>query len=310
MRPGERITLIRRIASTLAEENWPDIALTLGQFGVGYDDDFRGGNYEFVIDAIQGVDDAVLLDLHAYLHPEDQAGTRHADASGAPWDGDAFRLFVSHTSAHREFAGELRQRLQQVGIDAFVAHDVIEPTSEWRDVIESALNTCDALVAMLTTDFVASRWCDQEVGFCMARGVLIVPLRLEADPHGFIGKYQGLTVSAGQRASAVAPALFDLLANHAMTRRRMARPIVYRYARSRSFDNTRAAFELLKTIPAELWTDQMVQDVLAAAETNSQVEQAVVLDGVGTPMPDAARSHLNALGVLPPPPPADDDIPF
>jgi hypothetical protein len=306
MEPGERITLIKRIASTLSEESFADIVLTLSQFGVDYDPEFPGsGLYELILDAGRAASDEALLGLHAYLHPG--AGAQ-PPASGGPWDPDAFRLFVSHTHANREFAGELRTRLKRVGIDAFLAHDTIEPGAEWLDAIESALNTCDAAVAMVTPDFRESQWCDQEIGFCMARSVPIVPLRMPGDPHGFLGKYQGLKVGPDDRASMIAPRVFDLLAKHELTRSRMVRPVIQRYTRSGSYQNTRDVFPLLTAIPKAGWTDQMVQDVLAAATSNSQVEQANLDDG--TRVPDATRKHLASLGVLPAPAPADDDIPF
>lgn len=170
MRPGVRITLIKRIAGTLSHESYADIGLTLRGFGVDYDDDYRGDLHEMVLEAAQGTDDDALLGLNAHLHPDART---LAPPSGGPWDPGAFRLFISHTHAHRTFAGAFRTTLQHVGIDCFVAHHTIEPGKEWLDEIESALNTCDAAVVMLTPDFRESQWCDQEVGF-LAR-ILRVP---------------------------------------------------------------------------------------------------------------------------------------
>ena len=90
--------------------------------------------------------------------------------------------------------------LETRGIHCFVAHIDIEPTREWQDEIESALETCDALAAYLTPDFVISRWCDQEVGFCVGRALPILPIRMGVDPHGFIAKYPRR--SRGQREDA------------------------------------------------------------------------------------------------------------
>jgi hypothetical protein len=304
--PGERITLIKKIAGTLSEQKYPEIALTLGEFAIAHDEEHRGGLYEMVLDAGRFASDEALLGLHAYLHPDARS---QLPTSGGPWDPDAFRLFISHTHAHRKFAGELRTSLKRVGIDAFVAHDTIEPGSEWLDEIESALNTCDAAVAMLTPDFRESRWCDQEVGFCMARSVPIVALRMPDDPHGFVGKYQGIQIAPHETAAAVAPRIFDLLAKHELTRRRMVRPVIQRYVRSNSFQSTRNAFPLLAAIPKAEWTDQMIEEVLSA-KTNNQIEHANLLDG--RPIPEATRQHLGDLGLLPTPPAPNpaDDIPF
>ena len=89
--------------------------------------------------------------------------------------------------------GALRDALRPFAISGFVAHEDINPTEEWRDVIESALRTCEAMAAYVTPDFHPSHWTDQEVGVCLARAVLIIPIRRGTTPYGFMGKYQALS---------------------------------------------------------------------------------------------------------------------
>ena len=45
------------------------------------------------------------------------------------------------------------------------------PHLEWQVQIETALATCDTLVALLHDKFHASNWTDEEIGFAMGRGV-------------------------------------------------------------------------------------------------------------------------------------------
>jgi hypothetical protein len=94
------------------------------------------------------------------------------------WTPDQLRLFVSHTSSQKTAVHGLKGALAFSGVDAFVAHDSIEPTKEWQGEIEQALATCDALIAWLTPDFHSSLWTDQEVGSCVGRGVMIIPARV------------------------------------------------------------------------------------------------------------------------------------
>jgi hypothetical protein len=47
-------------------------------------------------------------------------------------------------------AKELKDALVLYAIDGFVAHEDIEPTKEWLIEIETALETCHGLVALLT----------------------------------------------------------------------------------------------------------------------------------------------------------------
>lgn len=165
----------------------------------------------------------------------------------------------------------------------FVAHDTIEPSKEWQDEIESALRTCQALCALLTPDFVGSKWCDQEVGFAVSRRVAVVPLKLKDNPHGFIGKYQAVTVGSGSHTWEVAGQVFDALAKNRLTFEAMVPSIIRRYEKINSFDNTRAAFSLIQNIPAALWSQPMVEQVRRAATENNQVEHAYLIGGRSIP---------------------------
>ncbi len=91
----------------------------------------------------------------------------------------------------------------------------------------------------------------------------------------------------------------------------MAAPVIYRYARSRSFDAARSNFELLGMVPADRWTRELVEVAERAPTENSQIRDAVILDPT-RPMPEAAdellapirdRLGMNTLA-------SDDDLPF
>ena len=82
--------------------------------------------------------------------------------------------------------------LKLYGISGFVAHVDIESSKQWQDEIEKALHTMDALTAILMEGFKESNWCDQEIGFAVGKDVLIIPIKKELNPYGFIGKYQAI----------------------------------------------------------------------------------------------------------------------
>lgn len=249
------------------------------------------GSISYAVDQLRSGSDAQLAELHRHLFPDDAAhGAERPDHPG-PWAAGTFRLFVSHTTGFRESAGRLRKQFAPWGVDAFVAHDVIEPTRECQEEIEAALRTCDAMCAMVTPEFVESRWCDQEVGFALARGILIVPMKIGTDPHGFIAKLQAITIPDHTTPYMVADGLFDILARHPTTAETLMPAIVRRYVNSDSFDNTRAAFVLLETIQRSAWIDAMVEQVERASSLNSQVGDAV-LPG-GRKVPDAVRELLS-----------------
>ena len=131
------------------------------------------------------------------------------------WTLGYFRMFISHVSSHKQSAANLKLALADYGISGFVAHEDIEPTTEWQEEIIAALRSMDALCAILTEEFNGSKWCDQEVGFGLGRNVLCIPIKHGIDPCGILGKYQG--AKAANDARDVAKQIFKLLCNNDKT---------------------------------------------------------------------------------------------
>lgn len=131
------------------------------------------------------------------------------------WTPRFFRMFISHVSSHKQSATNLKLALADYGISGFVAHEDIEPTTEWQEEIIAALRTMDALCAILTDDFNKSKWCDQEVGFGLGRNVLCIPIKHGIDPYGILGKYQGAKATSDARD--MARQIFKLLCNNNKT---------------------------------------------------------------------------------------------
>lgn len=123
------------------------------------------------------------------------------------WGDSGYRLFLSHKSEVKVEVAKLKEDLAFFGITCFVAHEDIKPTKEWQLEIENALDSMDALAALLIADFHNSDWTDQEVGFALGRGVPIVPVKLGQDPCGFIGKSQALSCTWETAAKEIAKIL-------------------------------------------------------------------------------------------------------
>lgn len=187
------------------------------------------------------------------------------------WQPGHFRLFISHASEKRESAHRLKDALAPYHIAAFVAHDDIEPTKEWQAEIETALRTMDALTAIISPAFSPSKWCDQEVGIAIGRGRLVIPLRVGADPHGFLGKYQGLQTK-GSGATAIARQVFEILMRHDMTHSRLLDALVDRMVSSQSWANSKATMALLA--PARALSITQAGRLLRAVEENPEVGDA------------------------------------
>ena len=188
------------------------------------------------------------------------------------WEPAHFRLFLSHTSRARKRAGELKKCLRRYAVDAFIAHEDIEPTKEWEREILRALDSCHALAALLSPSFHDSYWTDQEVGYALSRGVLLVPImRQGLDPYGFMARYQGLR---GRSSSSedLASELFAILAKHKLTSAQIARAVVAKVVDSGSYDESGRNIGLLEDLP-HLTRGQLAK-IKQATENKRQIRES------------------------------------
>jgi hypothetical protein len=297
MNRGTRFDLIMSTASTLSQrpESWDMIDLMLDEFGAQPKEGL--GYPARCLARVRTLSDEALLELDAYLHPD--AERPHdpppEPLPPGPWREGTYRVFVSHTMAHKGPAEGLRRWNEPIGVECFVAHSSILATRRWRDDIEAALRTCDAFVALVTEDFIRSEWCDQEAGMAFALRKLIIPIRMGADPHGFIGERQSLTGAASH--STTAEELFALLASHPDASSRMVDPILLRFARSWSWDNTRKVWPYVEALPRAAWTPERLRLVRAATRENVDVKEGVLLRPESISVPEALDRHLASLGL-------------
>ncbi len=105
------------------------------------------------------------------------------------------KAFISYSHSDRVLAKNIKDELQKYGVSAFLAHNDIEPSEEWIKEILTALNSCDIFLPILTKSFSKSSWTDQEAGIAFQGEKLIIPLKVEIDPYGFIGRFQALKVN-------------------------------------------------------------------------------------------------------------------
>lgn len=133
------------------------------------------------------------------------------------WKAGHYRLFLSHLASFKVKISQLKNELEKYGISSFVAHEDIEPAKEWQVEIEKGLFSMDALCAILMPGFKDSQWTDQEVGVALGRELLVIPVRRDLDPYGFIGKYQGIQAK-GKNIGEVAEAIFLIIATHEKTK--------------------------------------------------------------------------------------------
>ena len=269
MTPSERIKYIRKIGTRLGSEDWPLIDLTLKQFKLPTTDMYQGPtSVSYVMDMIGSSGDSVLIELARHVGLET---VEELPEDPSCWLDGHFRVFISHVSSHKSDATELQTALKSFHVSAFVAHIDIEPTKKWQDEIEIALKTAHCLVALLVPGFHESKWTDQEIGFALGRGLLVVPIRVGLDPYGFIGKYQGFQ-GAERNANDVAKRLVDILVGHELTRDVLSRTMARKLADASSFQEAKDALTYLERF--DVLDKKSLNFIDKSIERNGQVKGA------------------------------------
>ena len=112
---------------------------------------------------------------------------------------EPLKIFLSHSSRDYPIISKIKSRLEEFGLNVFLAHKDIAPSQEWQGQIENSLRGCDVLIAVLTNNFKGSDWTDQEVGIAYGLNKKIISLIVDLTPYGFLGKWQGFRFKTGEK---------------------------------------------------------------------------------------------------------------
>lgn len=222
MKKLEKIEIIDVIGRELQERmKFTEIDSYFQSYGIPTDHQpSYNSKYVYVREILPKVKDEIILEIAGELgieHPAILSFPVIKEGEATFWKPGHFKLFISHLASFKKTIGILKNELEKYGISSFVAHEDIEPTKEWQDEIEKGLFSMDALCAVLMPGFKDSNWTDQEVGVAIGRNVLIIPIRRELDPYGFIGKYQGFQ-AIGKNIGQVADGIFKIISTNSKTK--------------------------------------------------------------------------------------------
>lgn len=201
------------------------------------------------------------------------------------WSSKGMRLFLSHLATDKLKVSALKEHLKTRGVSAFVAHEDITPSLEWRDEIELALQTMDALVALITPGFHDSQWTDQEIGWALGRGLLVLPVRLGIDPRGFAGKYQGVSGTL-DNISELANGIVKALNANPNTSEKMRRSFMTAFCSTGNFSDAQMFRKILPECGP--FTESEKEEIWKACANNDQIYNAfgvvsAVYDAIGRP---------------------------
>jgi hypothetical protein len=225
MKPLEKIKLVDDVGRELQSRmTFSEIDSYFSSYGIPTNHTpSYNSKYVYVKEVLAKINDEIVIEIANELNIEHNYKSKlpvFKDNTTSFWKIGHFKLFLSHLSTFKKNTGMLKLELEKYGISGFVAHEDIEPTKEWQEEIEKGLFSMDAMCALLMPGFKDSNWTDQEIGIAIGRGVLVIPVRKELDPYGFIGKYQGFQ-GFGKKIHEDAEGIFEILIKNPKTRNTM-----------------------------------------------------------------------------------------
>ncbi len=181
------------------------------------------------------------------------------------------KAFLSYSNLDKELAGQIKQALEDYGIEVFLAHEDIEPSDEWVETIKVELRACNIFLPILTDNFHKSNWTAQETGIAFTHNKLIIPLKVTKDPYGFISKFQALPIDT----TTIKPSCHKLVKTFVSKLEvgdLIIDALIRRFGGSGSFRNAAQNTELLT--PYENYALSQVIDIIRYTIANSQINQS------------------------------------
>jgi hypothetical protein len=176
------------------------------------------------------------------------------------------RAFMSYQTVDKEAAARVARVMTEFDCTAFMAHDHIEVSEEWRLEILTELEVADLFVPILSAHYYGSVWCMQESGIAAFRRMTIILLSIDgALPPGFLAHIQSTKIDPA------APAIRDLLPGLAKYDVAFViDKLVAKVDKSRTFRDAEANFELILPYIGRAKREQIVE-LLNASTANKQV---------------------------------------
>jgi len=290
----QRETLVRMICDVLCTRTWNDIGGFLDRYGLK-PDQYSFGRFVYARSSVQDADNQAILAMCDELQIDIERWTNEALN---PWKPVRFRLFFSHSSDDHGFVAKIAEALDAYGIYGFVAHKDIKPQANWEDVIEYALGTADAMVALVNDQFAASSYCNQEVGWGLGRGLVCASIMMGLSPVGFTKRFQGVPHSSDPVAQA--KQIFGVLAEHRKTSALVADNLVAKLEESTTWEQ---ASGLALYLPnCKRWSPTALTHLADAVRHGQKVSQAWGIPDAVEAVFAAAREDLpgdirEALGI-------------
>ncbi|MFA4888772.1 MAG: toll/interleukin-1 receptor domain-containing protein [Candidatus Omnitrophota bacterium] len=177
-------------------------------------------------------------------------------------------IFVSYSHKDRNIAGQIKESLEYLGFDVFLAHEDIKPSTEWQERILKELRTRDVFLAVLTDEFRGSEWTGQETGIAFAADKLIIALKVSIDPFGFISKFQALKFNKDIVSETSREIIHTIAEKKDITK--LINSLIQGFSKSRSYTEANEKVVYLKKLESKFNEDQ-IMEIIRASFNNSQI---------------------------------------
>jgi hypothetical protein len=181
-------------------------------------------------------------------------------------NSEVLNFFISYSHSDRIVAAQIKESLVDFGFTVFLAHEDIIPSTEWQERILLELKICDVFLPLLTENFKNSVWTGQEIGIAYAGQKLIIPLRIEIVPFGFISKFQALNF---KDIKLVRGEIIDIIAQR-QDKIKLIDSLIKGFSKSNNFANANERVYYIKKFQDELNVKQIVE-IIKGAFGNSQI---------------------------------------
>lgn len=102
-----------------------------------------------------------------------------------------FTVFISHSTKDLNVVNEFAKWLRANNVIVYIAESQVQAGERLPEKISKLINQSDCVLAFLTVEGTRSKWVNQEIGFAVRGGKLVVPIVEEGvEIKGFLESFE------------------------------------------------------------------------------------------------------------------------